>query len=132
MSAQKERQLQDLMRETNVAESDLEESFIKGSGKGGQKINKTSSCVYLLHKPSGMEVKCQRYREQSLNRYEARRMLCERLKEKLEGLKSERTAQIEKIRRQKRRKTKRQKAKMVDDKRHKSIIKSRRKKASIE
>lgn len=101
-----------------LKESDLVESFIRGSGSGGQKVNKTSSCVYLMHKPSGIEVKCQRERSQALNRYLARRELCDRWEARVNHAQSVRQQEVEKIRRQKRRRSRRQKARMLDDKRH--------------
>ena len=100
-----------------IREADLEEKFVRSSGPGGQKVNKTSSCVYLLHRPSGIEVKCQRERSQAMNRYFARRELCDRLEAKLKGAASARQQEVEKIRRQKRRRSRRAKARMLDDKR---------------
>jgi len=80
---EKETQLAERMARLGIREADLTEQFIKGSGKGGQKINKTSSCVYLLHRPTGIEIKCQRERSQSLNRFFARRELCDRVEERV-------------------------------------------------
>lgn len=100
-----------------ITEADLVEKFVRGSGPGGQKINKTSSCVYLLHRPSGIEVKCQRERSQAMNRYFARRELCDRLEARIKGAASARQQEIEKIRRQKRRRSRRQKARMLEGKR---------------
>ena len=105
------------MAAEGVREEDLVERFIRGSGAGGQKINKTSSCVYLLHRPSGIEIKCQRERSQALNRYFARRELCDKLEERRLGAASARRQEVERLRRQKRRRSRRQKARMLDDKR---------------
>lgn len=105
------------MQNLGIKESDLVERFILGSGKGGQKINKTSSCVYLKHLPTGIEIKCQQERSRELNRYYARKMLCDRIEEKLFRAKSARQQEIEKIRRQKRRRSRRSKEKMLADKR---------------
>ena len=104
------------MEELEILEEELEEHFIRGSGKGGQKINKTSSCVQLIHTPSGIEIRCQQTRSQADNRYWARRELCERIEEKVLGEKSAKQQAIEKIRRQKRRRSRRAKAKMLDAK----------------
>ncbi len=104
------------MQSLDILEKDLEENFIRGSGKGGQKINKTSSCVQLLHRPTGIEIRCQRTRSQADNRYWARRELCERIEEKVMGEQSEKQQAIEKIRRQKRRRSRRAKARMLDAK----------------
>ena len=104
------------MMALGIKEDDVSETFIRGSGSGGQKVNKTSSCVQLIHKPSGIEVKCQRDRSQAMNRFLARRELCDRLEERVKGVKAARQQEQEKIRRQKRRRSRRQKARMVDDK----------------
>ena len=105
----KEDQLLKRMEALGVREEDLTEKFIKGSGKGGQKINKSSTCVYLLHEPTGIEVKCQQERSQAMNRIFARRELCDRNEEKIEGEKSKKKQEQEKIRRQKRRRSRRAK-----------------------
>ena len=110
---EKESQLLDRMARLGIRETDLVERFVKGSGKGGQKVNKTSSCVYILHRPSGIEIKCQRERSQSLNRFLARRELCDRLEEKIKGIYSARQQAVERIRRQKRRRSRRQKERML-------------------
>ncbi len=82
ISAEKQAQLQALMEENGVLEDDLVEKFIRGTGHGGQKINKTSSTVYLKHVPSGIEIKCQAGRSQAMNRHIARLELCEQLTER--------------------------------------------------
>jgi protein subunit release factor B len=96
-----------------IREPELEEKFILGSGKGGQKVNKTSSCVYLRHCPTGLEVKCGRTRSREQNRFLARRELCDRLETRQRGEQSTRRQAIEKIRRQKRRRSRRQKERML-------------------
>jgi protein subunit release factor B len=126
ISPEKEQQLRKRMQDLGVREADLVEKFILGSGHGGQKINKTSSCVYLRHVPSGLEVKCQRERSRAMNRFLARRELCERLEERVRGEASARQQQREKIRRQKRRRSRRQRERMLIDKRHRSDTKSQR------
>ncbi|MDD5708467.1 MAG: peptide chain release factor-like protein [Kiritimatiellae bacterium] len=105
------------MRQAGLGEADLVESFVRGAGSGGQKINKTSSCVQLHHAASGEVVKCQRTRAREVNRWLARQELAERLIAKAEGLRSERQQEQERVRRQKRRRSRRQKARMLDDKR---------------
>jgi protein subunit release factor B len=114
------------MERLGIKENDLIEKFILGSGSGGQKINKTSSCVYLKHLPTGIEIKCQRERSRELNRYYARKELCDRIEEKIEHKKSERQQMIEKIRRQKRRRSRKSKEKMLAAKKHASEKKSLR------
>lgn len=116
VSSEKKEQLRLLMESVGVREADLVEKFILGSGSGGQKINKTASCVYLRHAPTGTEVKCQPTRSRELNRYYARKTLCERLDEELRGAQSKRQQEAEKIRRQKRRRSRRQRENMLDDK----------------
>lgn len=95
------------MAALEIDESEITERFIKGSGSGGQKINKTASCVYLLHQPSGIEIKCQRSRSQSANRFFARRELCDQLENKRFGKASSRQKALDKIRKQKQRRKRR-------------------------
>jgi len=116
ITAEKWEKLHEWMQQLQVAEGDLEERFIRGSGKGGQKINKTSSCVQLNHAPSGIEIRCQKTRSQADNRYWARKELCERIEGRVLGEKSKKQQTIEKIRRQKRRRSRRAKARMLDAK----------------
>jgi protein subunit release factor B len=124
--------LEKRMLALGIREEDLTEKFIQGSGSGGQKINKTSSCVYIKHEPTGQEVKCQRERSRELNRYLARKELCDRLDEIQNGFLSKRQQEIEKIRRQKRQKSRRQKQRMVADKRKLSEKKSLRRQSGSE
>ncbi len=123
---QKEIELRARMAALGIREEDLVEKFIRASGPGGQKVNKTSSAVYLLHKPTGIEVKCARERSQAMNRFFARRALCERLDELKRGIASAKQQEIERIRRRKRQKSRRQKLRMIADKRHRAGIKSMR------
>lgn len=124
---EKMEELHQKMQRVGLKEEDLLEKFILGSGKGGQKINKTSSCVYLKHIPSGLEVKCQKERSRELNRYYARKHLVEMLEKIVLDEKSAKEKMIEKIRRQKRTKTRKQKQKMIDNKREVSAKKQLRK-----
>lgn len=116
VSFDKESELAARMSRLGIREQDIEESFIKGSGSGGQKINKTSSCVQLRHRPSGIEVRCQRERSQALNRFLARRMLCDRVEQIQLGKESAAEQARERIRRQKRRRSRKAKEKMLRDK----------------
>lgn len=116
ITAEKWEKLHGRMEKLQILESDLEEHFIRGSGSGGQKINKTSSCVQLRHAVSGTEIRCQKTRSQADNRYWARKEICERVEETVLGDKSKKQQAIEKIRRQKRRRSRRAKAKMLDEK----------------
>ena len=120
------------MEKYGVREKDLDEKFIRGGGAGGQKINKTSSCVQLVHLPTRMEVRCQVSRSQALNRFHARRLLVQKLAYQIEGKKSAEEGRREKIRRQKRRRSKRAKEKMLNNKKHESQKKALRKISSWE
>jgi protein subunit release factor B len=111
------------MERLGIREQDIIEKFIHGGGKGGQKINKTASCVYLKHRPSGIEVKCQAERSQLLNRFLARRILAEKIEKKLLGEQSEEIQRIEKIRRQKRKRSRKAKIKMLQAKKKRAKIK---------
>lgn len=119
-------ELAERMRRLDIKDVDLLEKFILGSGSGGQKVNKTSSCVYLKHIPTGIEVKCQKERSRELNRLYARRILCDKIEERIEGVKSKKQYEIEKIRRQKKRRTRKQKEIMLDEKRKHSEKKNLR------
>ena len=104
------------MKKYGVKEKDLEEKFIRSSGKGGQRTNKVATCVYLKHIPTGIEVKCQRERSQAINRFLARRRLIDKIEALVEKKKTAAEQRIEKIRRQKRKRSKRAKEKMLDKK----------------
>jgi len=118
--------LQKRLADLGVREADLEERFILGGGPGGQKINKTASCVQLHHPASGTEIRCQESRGLAANRVLARTMLCERL-EAARAAKIAKAQDLrEKRRRQKRGRSKAQKARMLDDKKHNSRRKAAR------
>ncbi|KTD09168.1 peptide chain release factor [Legionella gratiana] len=120
--------LTDWMAALHLNEADLIEKFILGSGKGGQKLHKTTSTVYLKHTPSGLEVKCQESRSRDDNRYFARIRLCEKLHSILNVEKTKKQQQIEKLKRQKKRRSRRAKQKILDDKSKQSELKALRKK----
>jgi len=117
ISTEKLTELEQRMQALGISDETLIEKFVRGSGAGGQKINKTSSCVFLKHLPSGVTVKCQAARSREINRFFARRELCEELEAVRDGKESERVQEIEKIRRQKRRRSRRSKQRSVADKR---------------
>ena len=126
VNAGKEKLLLERMVKLGIRESDLREDFIRGSGRGGQKLNKTSSCVQLFHLPTGIQIKCQQTRLRSLNRFLARRELCEKIAERIHGEQSARQQEIEKIRRQKRRRSRRQRQRMLEVKHLHSLKKQTR------
>ena len=116
LSKEKIEELEKRMLNLGIHDDDLIEKFILGSGKGGQKVNKTASCVYLKHLPSGIEIKCQRDRSRAKNRFFARRELCDRIEFLHDEEASKKRQAIEKIRRQKKRRTRKQKEKMLQEK----------------
>ncbi|MBU0651472.1 MAG: peptide chain release factor-like protein, partial [Proteobacteria bacterium] len=105
ISQEKDTALRERMERLGVREEELRETFIRSSGPGGQKVNKTSSCVFLVHLPTGLSVKCQQERSQVLNRFLARRLLLDRIERLRTGLVSAERMRTEKIRRQKRRRS---------------------------
>ena len=119
------------MARLGVKESDLKETFIRSSGPGGQKVNKASSCVYLVHLPTGLSVKCQQERSQSLNRFLARRILLDRIERIRTGAVAAEKARVEKIRRQKQRRTRRAKEKILGEKHLQAEKKALRSKPSV-
>jgi protein subunit release factor B len=107
VTSRKQEELEARMAALGVREQDLEEKFVRSSGPGGQRVNKTASCVYLKHRPSGIEVKMQRDRQQRLNRFYARRRLCELIEARTLGTASDAARRAEKIRKQKQRRKRR-------------------------
>jgi protein subunit release factor B len=126
VSKEKEKILLERMERLGIFEKDIDEKFVRSSGKGGQHVNKVATCVYLKHLPTGIEVKCQQERSQAMNRFLARRILTDKIETEIEGKKSEEQQRIEKIRRQKRKRSKRAKEKMLEDKKKQSEKKKAR------
>ncbi len=126
VTTEKTATLQKRMAGLRINESDLLEKFVRGSGAGGQKINKTSNCVFLKHLPTGVCIKCQMDRSREMNRYLARRELCEQLEAIHEGTAIAKTQAIEKMRRTNRPRSKNSKKRSVADKRNLSQKKSMR------
>ena len=107
VTPKKQTELEARMAALGLRETDLQEKFIHSSGPGGQRVNKTASCVYLNHVPTGLEVKMQQERQQRLNRYYARKRMCELLEQRTLGEKSPAALKAEKIRKQKQRRRRR-------------------------
>ena len=131
VSADKEKALTARMQLLGVSENEFEESFVRSSGPGGQKVNKSSTCVHLVHIPTGLSVKCQRERSQTLNRFLARRLLLDKIEEQQKGFVAAEKEKIEKIRRQKRKRSQRAKEKILEAKRKRSEVKVLREKVVL-
>lgn len=124
VSSEKERALLEKMEHLGIREEDIVERFIRSRGHGGQNVNKVSTCVYLKHLPTGIEVKCQQERSQALNRFFARRVLIQKIEDQVLGRESEEQQRIAKIKRQKRKRSKRAQEKVL----HLKHIQSEKKK----
>jgi peptide chain release factor len=122
----KARALEERLARLGVRDEDLDESFVHSGGKGGQNVNKVATCVVLVHRPTGIAIKCQRERTQGANRLVARRMLADRIEELRLGKESKRQQEAERIRRQKRRRSRRAKQRMLRDKHAQSDKKASR------
>jgi protein subunit release factor B len=109
VTERKQAELAQRMQKCGLLETDLEETFVRSGGAGGQHVNKTSTCVHLKHIPTGLAVKVQKSRSQGLNRFYARRQLCELLENQQLGKDSPEAKRVEKIRKQKDRRKRRRK-----------------------
>ena len=120
------------MAALDVREAEIEESFVRSGGHGGQNVNKVSTCVMLIHRPTGVSVKCQETRQQGLNRFIARRQLLDKIEALKNGFVAAQRAEMEKIRRQKRKRSRRAKARMLADKSFHSDKKAGRRNATTD
>lgn len=125
--------LHEEMNELGILEEDLREQFIIGSGRGGQNLHKTASCVNILHAPTGIMIKCQQSRSRENNRYYARKRLCEKITQLRGEEQSKKQLEIAKIRKQKKRRSAKAKRKMLEEKTMRGALKeSRRKVRSVD
>ena len=132
VNPEKETQLAQRMAALGVRDAEFEETFVRSGGHGGQNVNKTSTCVLLRHRPTGLQVKCQVTRQQGLNRFLARRLLLDKIEARQKGFVDVERARIEKIRRQKRRRSRRSKQRMLADKHQHSAKKENRRPPGLE
>ena len=132
VTAEKNAQLDQRMAGLGVREEDIEETFVRSGGKGGQKVNKSSSCVMLLHRPTGLRVKCQTTRYQGMNRFLARRLLLDKIERQQKGYVDAERDRIEKIRRQKRKRSRRAKERMLADKARHAVKKQQRGRVALD
>jgi len=132
VSLDKESQLAQRMAALGVNEADIDESFVRSGGHGGQNVNKVATCVMLLHRPTGTQVKCQETRQQGLNRFVARKLLLDKIEsDRRERVAAER-ARLEKLRRQKRKRSRGAKERMLADKARHSQKKANRRSAGYD
>ena len=126
VSSERQVQLAQRMAALGVREADLEETFVRSGGHGGQNVNKTATCVMLLHRPTRLQVKCQTTRQQGFNRFLARRLLLDKIEALRKGRADAERARVERIRRQKRPRSRSAKERMLADKSHHAAKKESR------
>jgi protein subunit release factor B len=126
VSTAKVQALAERFERLGIRDDDLDETFVRSGGKGGQNVNKVSTCVVLLHRPTGTMVKCQRERSQALNRFRARQLLADKIERALLGARSAAAQRIAKVRRQKRRRSRRAKEKILEAKHARAVTKDLR------
>jgi protein subunit release factor B len=132
VSPAKEQALAERMQRLGICEDDIEETFVRSSGRGGQNVNKVASCVVIVHRPTGTQVKCQRERSQGLNRFHARQLLADKIERQILGAASAEAQRIARLRRQKRRRSRRAKEKILLEKHARAELKVQRRPVSLE
>ena len=125
-------ELRQRMAALGVREEDIEESFVRSGGHGGQNVNKTSTCVMLVHRPTGIQVKCQETRHQGRNRVVARGLLLDKIQSRRQSQAAAERARVEKLRRQKRTRSRGAKERMLADKSRHSAKKGSRRRVDSE
>ncbi len=125
-------ELRQRMAALGVREEDIEESFVRSGGHGGQNVNKTSTCVMLVHRPTGIQVKCQETRHQGRNRVLARGLLLDKIQFRRQSQAAAERAHVEKLRRQKRTRSRGAKERMLADKSRRSAKKGSRRRVDSE
>jgi protein subunit release factor B len=119
-------ELKKRMEALGIRDEEIEETFVRSGGHGGQNVNKVATCVMLLHRPTGVQVKCQETREQARNRVLARRLLVEKLEQRQREREAARRSAAEKERRKKRGRSRAAKQRILADKARRSEKKSMR------
>jgi peptide chain release factor len=132
VSPDKEARLARRMNALGVREMDIDETFVRSAGHGGQNVNKTSTCVLLVHRPTGLQVKCQTTRQQGLNRFLARTLLLDKLEARQQQRADAERSRLEKIRRQKRPRSYASKQRILANKSHHAAKKASRRSALSE